>query len=93
MTACITRHCLITGRVQGVFYRQSTKAQAKKLGLTGWVRNLPDGRVEAVVSGPEPQVAQLIAWMQHGPKAARVDSVQVTELVAEKSYKEFSIKF
>ena len=70
-------HLLMSGRVQGVFYRASTQEEGVRLGLTGWVRNLPDGRVEAVVEGTDEQVRQLIDWCKVGPPAARVDDVDV----------------
>lgn len=69
-------HILVSGLVQGVFYRASTEAEAKRLGLTGWVRNLPDGRVEAVAEGPEDALADLCQWAEQGPPAARVDRVE-----------------
>jgi acylphosphatase len=61
--------------VQGVFFRQSTETLARKLGLVGWVRNLPDGRVEAIAEGDADALARLVAFCQHGPPAARVDDV------------------
>lgn len=67
----------IYGRVQGVFFRQSTREKARELGLSGWVKNMPDGTVEALASGPEGTVKELIAWCQHGPAYARVDRVDV----------------
>lgn len=65
----------IDGRVQGVAYRASTQAQARRLGLTGWVRNLPDGAVELEAQGPAAVVAALEAWCHRGPTAARVQAV------------------
>lgn len=67
----------ITGRVQGVFYRHSTRIQAQRLALTGWVRNLADGSVEALASGPRPALEELIEWCKEGPPNARVDQVEV----------------
>ena len=68
----ITRQVRVTGRVQGVFFRQWTKEQALALGVSGWVRNLPDGSVEALVSGEEKAVAELVKRMRSGPPAAKV---------------------
>ena len=65
---------LVSGRVQGVWFRQSTQSLANRLGLRGWVRNLPDGRVEVVAAGAE--LAQLAAWLQQGPELARVERVE-----------------
>lgn len=70
---------LISGRVQGVYYRASTEEQARDLGLTGYARNLPDGRVEVVAEGPEDQLQQLRAWCEGGPPDARVEAVEVSE--------------
>lgn len=65
-------HCLVSGRVQGVFFRAETEAQATQLGLTGWVRNLPDGRVEVQAFGPEHMLEEFRAWLKCGPSMARV---------------------
>lgn len=73
MTRC--RHYLVSGRVQGVFFRAHTQALARRLGLTGWVRNLPDGRVELVACGEAERLAQLEAWLWQGPPHARVEGV------------------
>jgi len=67
------------GRVQGVFFRAETARAARGLGLAGWVRNVPDGTVEAVFEGPADAVATAVEWCRHGPRYARVDSLQVTE--------------
>ena len=67
----------VTGRVQGVFYRQSTVEMAQGLGLRGWVRNLPDGSVEALFEGERQLVEQAAAWCRQGPPRAAVDNVAV----------------
>lgn len=74
----ITRHLLISGRVQGVFYRESMRLEAERLGVTGWVRNRRDGAVEAMVHGEEAAVEAIIAWAWDGPPAARVDDIEST---------------
>jgi acylphosphatase len=71
-------HVFISGRVQGVFFRYETSRRAAELGLSGWVRNLPDGRVEAVFEGPKPSVDSLVAWCHEGPPFAAVDGVDVS---------------
>ena len=63
----------VSGRVQGVSYRASFERQARRLALTGWVRNMPDGRVEFCVSGPEQALDEQLEWARVGPKWARVD--------------------
>lgn len=72
-------HLFITGLVQGVSYRANAARTARALGLTGWVRNLPDGRVEAVLEGPPDGVHRLVDWAHHGPAAATVTGVTVRE--------------
>ena len=71
-------HVLVSGRVQGVFFRSSIREQAFELGVKGWVRNLPDGQVEAVFEGEEEVVKKLIEFCRQGPPRARVSNVDVT---------------
>lgn len=73
----ICRHCFISGLVQGVFYRSHTKDEADKLGITGWVKNLRDGRVEAMICGEKNKIEKLIEWMKKGPRISKVDAVKV----------------
>jgi len=73
-------HCLVSGRVQGVWYRASTREQAKKLGITGWVRNLPDGKVEVLAFGQREQLDKLLMWLKRGPELAKVTDVQIKEI-------------
>lgn len=72
----ICRLCRVRGRVQGVFFRGSAAAEARRLGITGYARNLPDGSVEVLACGPEAAVEQMLAWLAVGPVAAKVSSVQ-----------------
>ena len=74
-----TQHLLIQGRVQGVWFRESMRREAERLGVTGWVRNTPDGAVEAVVQGPDEAVDALIAWAHAGPPTARVEHITQTD--------------
>jgi acylphosphatase len=68
---------VVRGRVQGVFFRASTQREARRLGLTGWVKNRGDGAVEMLAEGEEAQLRQLCMWAEKGPTAARVEDVQV----------------
>ncbi len=68
-------HVFVSGIVQGVYFRQKTKRQAESLGVNGWVRNLPDGRVEAVFEGEEQAVKTLVDYCHHGPSYAMVTNV------------------
>lgn len=86
-------HVLISGMVQGVGFRHATYRQALKLGLSGWVRNLPDGRVEAVVQGDRPVIDQMLAWCRKGPALARVDRVDATWESVHTPYTDFEITF
>lgn len=74
MRECV--RCWVSGRVQGVFYRASTRERALALGLRGYARNLPDGRVEVLACGPEGAVRELEAWLREGPPMARVTAVR-----------------
>lgn len=67
---------LIEGKVQGVFFRASTREQARRLGLAGLARNLPDGRVEVIAAGEPEAIETLAGWLHHGPPQARVERVE-----------------
>ena len=74
----VRAHVYVSGRVQGVFFRWYTREEALRLGVKGWVRNLPDGRVEAVFEGEKEAVEQMIEFCRRGPPAARVEKVEVS---------------
>ncbi len=84
---------IISGRVQGVWYRASTKQEAQRLNLTGWVRNMPDGRVEAIAQGPKETIEALISWCYDGPEFARVESVDVTWVEPEEGFDSFEVRY
>ena len=87
MTERVTRRLLISGRVQGVWFRESMRQQAESLGITGWVRNRADGSVEAVVQGSADAVERIKRWSQRGPEQARVENVD--EAHAEGDFSSF----
>ena len=80
-------HLFIKGKVQGVFFRQTTKVMAEKKNVTGWVKNLHDGRVEAVLEGNDIDVSEVVEWCHEGPVNAVVDDV---EIITEQYKGEFS---
>ena len=78
MTIC--RRCCVSGKVQGVFFRASTRDKARSLGIVGHAKNLPDGRVEVIACGEEQEINELIAWLREGPRMARVESLQIEDI-------------
>jgi acylphosphatase len=75
----IRRRVLVSGRVQGVWFRDSCRAEAERLAVRGWVRNRPDGRVEAVFEGEPGSVLAMVAWCRSGPPLAAVTEVEVVD--------------
>ena len=87
-------HLFVEGKVQGVFFRQETVKHARAAGVNGWVRNLPDGRVEALFEGDEAAVESLIEWCHTGPPSAVVRRVIIAREEGENSeYSSFSAKY
>lgn len=84
-------HIFVSGYVQGVWYRKFVKKNALNLGITGWARNLPDNRVEAVIQGKEDKIDELIALCKKGPPFAEVKNVQVEWEESKEEFKDFSI--
>jgi len=89
MVAYIVR---VYGRVQGVFFRATMKEVADELGVDGWVRNMPDGSVEALISGDEEKVAKVLEWCRRGPEMAKVEKVEVKP-AGEYSGRGFHIRY
>jgi acylphosphatase len=85
-------HVIITGRVQGVYFRAATQKKAKELGLVGWVRNAPTGAVEAVFAGEEEKISAMIAWCHQGPPAAQVLKVDCRERPWQGEFTDFTIR-
>lgn len=87
-----TQHLLISGKVQGVFFRASAKEVADQSGIKGWARNTADGKVEIVAMGSEEALAAFIAWCHRGPDAAEVHQVLATTLPDTERFSRFSIR-
>lgn len=85
-------HVLVRGRVQGVGYRYATCAMARQVGLAGWVRNLPDGGVEAEFEGTREQLERALAWCEAGPPAAHVTALETAWSMGDGAYDGFSIR-
>ncbi len=89
----VRKRLYLSGRVQGVWFRGSMEEEAKRIGsLHGFVRNLDDGRVEAVVQGPKDAVARLVEWAHRGPSGAKVDNVDVTDEAVAPGEKPFRVE-
>lgn len=86
-------HLWIEGRVQGVCFRHYTRQQALALGLGGWVRNLPDGRVEAVIEGEDSDVKKMLQWCYRGPSMAEVRKIESQEEEPSGEFSSFSVAF
>lgn len=85
-------HLHIYGRVQGVFYRATTCDEARRLGLTGWVRNCSDGSVELIAEGPEQKLIRLREWCRQGPPAAKVERLEESWSTASGEFADYSIR-
>tara|TARA_R110002110_G_scaffold166602_2_gene367320 strand:- start:77485 stop:77757 length:273 start_codon:yes stop_codon:yes gene_type:complete len=88
----ICKHCIVSGKVQGVFFRQTVQKRAKALGVTGWVRNLPNGTVETVICGEDDVVQTLCDWLWQGPDAAQVADIIIQEHDLE-AHTDFTVRF
>lgn len=86
-------HVHVSGKVQGVFFRQALRAEAERGGVAGWVRNLDDGRVEAVAEGPAAAVDGLAEWCGHGPAGARVSGLDVADEEPTGEFDSFDVRY
>lgn len=84
-------HIIVSGRVQGVFFRSRTEAKARKIGVAGWVRNLRDGRVEAVFEGDREAVEEMVSFCKTGPPGALVEDIEVRWEAYTGEYRDFTI--
>lgn len=85
-------HVLVRGLVQGVSFRYHAGIAARSKGVVGWVRNLPDGRVEAHVQGPPEAVADMLAWLRHGPSAASVEGIESAPTTRDETLRSFDTR-
>jgi len=90
MSECV--HCYVSGLVQGVFFRAATRDQAQRLDLTGWVRNLHDGRVEVLACGDRAQLEALVEWLHEGPPHANVSAVEVEWRESDEDHVDFEVR-
>jgi acylphosphatase len=88
----VRAHVIVSGRVQGVFFRSETGSHARRLNVKGWVRNLVDGRVEGIFEGEESNVKQLIDYCKRGPPSARVTSVNVSWETYSGEFSRFEVR-
>ncbi|HEX2923525.1 MAG TPA: acylphosphatase [Chloroflexota bacterium] len=88
----VRAHLYISGRVQGVGFRESTRRQAEMLGVTGWVRNTTDGRVEAVIEGEDSEVRRMVEWCRRGPAGAWVDRLDVNWETGTGEFDSFEVR-
>jgi acylphosphatase len=84
---------VVSGRVQGVFFRQNTLSKAKELGVFGWVKNLSDGRLEAVFEGEKKKVEEIVSWAEKGPVSAEVSDIKVKWQEYKGEFKGFKLKY
>ena len=91
--AKIGTHVYVSGYVQGVAFRYTAIRQARRLGVTGWVRNLRDGRVELLIEGEESLVNEIVDWCRHGPRTASVSGIQTESLPYTGKFSDFDVRF
>ena len=90
--SALRAHVFVRGRVQGVWFREFTRQRAEELGVGGWVRNLPDGRVEALLEGDAAAVRRAVDYIHEGPIHARVEAVEVHEEASEQPSSQFRVR-
>ncbi len=90
---CVRAHVFVSGRVQGVYFREYTRREAQKVGVTGWVQNLWDGRVEAVFEGPPSAVEHMVRWCHRGSPRAHVERVEVQYEPCTNEFSTFRVRW
>ncbi len=89
----ITKHILVEGKVQGVFFRDYTRQESLRNHLTGWVRNLPNGSVEAIIRGEEKNIGKILLWLEQGSPHSRVDRVIIEDFDCNEIFSTFEIHY
>jgi len=89
----VRTHIFISGRVQGVFFRQFIQEKTQELGLFGWVKNLDDGRVEIVIEGDKEKIEKILIYLKKGPLLAKVENIEINYEQYQGEFKEFSILY
>lgn len=89
----VRAHIFVSGRVQGVFFRSNAQEKAEELGISGWVRNLPDSRVELVLEGEKEKVKEMVEWSGKGPAFAKVNTVEIEWEKYKGEFRDFSIRY
>ncbi len=89
----VRAHAIIFGRVQGVFFRMETKRSADRIGVSGWVRNRPEGTVEAVFEGTQTKVEDIITWCWDGPRLAKVENIDITWEAFAGEFERFDVTY
>jgi len=93
MAEKIRAHIFVSGRVHGVFFRAETQEKAQQLGLTGWVKNLADGRLEAVFEGEKEKIEEMVKWAKKGPTGAIVNNLELTWEEYRAEFTNFEIRY
>jgi len=89
----VRAHILVSGRVQGVFFRENTQRKAKKLGVNGWIKNLSDGKVEVVFEGDKKSIGKIVGWVKNGPILAKVESIDIERQEYLGEFTDFEIRY
>ena len=89
----ITKHILVEGKVQGVFFRDNTRSKAMHYCLTGWVKNLPNGSVETMIRGEEDNITKMLLWLKQGSPPSRVDRLIIEDTESSENFPAFQIRY
>ena len=93
MNQKVRAHILVSGRVQGVYFRENTRKKAQELGVFGWVRNLKDGKVEALFEGDKEKVERMVDWARQGPSSAKVENIEIDWQDYKGEFENFQLRY